>query len=94
MKDHKKVGGKLLQTNKRFSNLKEKQKLKINEWLYIEYMKYRKSTNKLPDKEQDRKIICSVGQLVADAEIWIPEKELIKYYIAHKNKFEKRFEKE
>ena len=54
----------------------------------------RKSTNKLPDKEQDRKIICSVGQLVADAEIWIPEEELIKYYIAHKSKFEKRFEKE
>ena len=57
-------------------------------------MKYRKSTNKLPDKEQDRKIICSVGQLVADAEIWIPEEEFFKYYIAHKSKFEKRFEKE
>ena len=69
MKNHSKVGGQLLQTNKHFSDLKEKQKTKINEWLYIEYMKYRKSTNKLPDKEQDRKIICSVGQLVADAEI-------------------------
>ena len=54
MKDHKKVGGKLLQTNKRFSDLKEKQKTKINEWLYMEYMKYRKSTNKLPDKEQHK----------------------------------------
>ena len=94
MKNHSKVGGQLLQTNKHFSDLKEKQKTKINEWLYIEYMKYRKSTNKLPDKEQDRKIICSGGQLVADAEIWIPEEELIKYYIAHKSKFEKRFEKE
>lgn len=37
MKNHKMVNGKLLQTNKSFSQLKEKQKIKINGWLYDKY---------------------------------------------------------
>jgi len=34
-KNHEFVGGKLLQTNKKFSQLKEKQKSLIAEWFYI-----------------------------------------------------------
>lgn len=40
MKNHRKINGQLLQTNKKFSQLKEKQKLKINEWLYEAYIEY------------------------------------------------------
>ena len=36
-KNHVKVGDRLLQTNKPFSQLKQSQKEKINEWLYDEY---------------------------------------------------------
>lgn len=34
MKNHKIVNGWLIQTNKKFSQLKQRQKEKINEWKY------------------------------------------------------------
>jgi len=42
------VGGKLVQTNKKFSQLKEKQKSFIAEWFYIEYDSFYKNNNKFP----------------------------------------------
>ncbi len=51
MKNHIKVNGKLLQTNKRFSQLKESQKNWIVPELYKLYhnkMKERRTTSKLP----------------------------------------------
>lgn len=39
-KTHKMIDGKLLQMNKRFSNLKMKQKDEITGWVYEEYKKY------------------------------------------------------
>ena len=39
-KIHKKIDGQLLQMNKKFSNLKMKQKDKITGWVYEEYKKY------------------------------------------------------
>ena len=39
-KIHKRIDGQLLQMNKKFSNLKMKQKDKITRWVYEEYKKY------------------------------------------------------
>ena len=39
-KTHKKIDGQLLQMNKKFSNLKMKQKDMITGWVYEEYKKY------------------------------------------------------
>lgn len=56
MKNHIKVNGKILQTNKRFSQLKNSQK----EWiaaelykLYHEKMKDRHTTRQLPPNQRD-----------------------------------------
>ena len=48
-KIHKKIDGQLLQMNKKFSNLKMKQKDKITGWVYEEYKKYVTEHEKAPD---------------------------------------------
>ncbi|WOA66580.1 hypothetical protein RVY75_28565 (plasmid) [Bacillus mycoides] len=40
MKNHKKVNGKILQTNKKWSPLKRKQKEHISNWLRREYTQF------------------------------------------------------
>ena len=47
MKNHMMVNGKLLQTNKTFSQLKNSQKQKINGWLYEEYEKLRNENGRV-----------------------------------------------
>lgn len=51
MKNHIKVNGKILQTNKKFSHLKLKQKEFIHELMYEEYKKYYEENEKMPVKE-------------------------------------------
>lgn len=40
MKNHLRVNGQLLQTNKKYSALKQKQKEQINQWLKVETEAY------------------------------------------------------
>lgn len=51
-KNHKMVNGRLLQTDKKFSALKEKQKMKIAEWIYEAYRKYYVESGKIPNKKK------------------------------------------
>jgi len=55
-KIHKKIDGQLLQMNKKFSNLKMKQKNKITGWVYEEYKKYVTEHEKVPDSLPDGEI--------------------------------------
>ena len=92
-KTHQRINGQLLQMNKTFSHLKQKQKLKINEWLYQEYKTSCDNTGKMPNKEADLRIIFAVTDKIIEANIWLPAGELDRYYYRHKNKFHKRYEK-
>ena len=56
-KIHKKIDGQLLQMNKKFSNLKVKQKDKITGWVYEEYKKYVTEHDKTPDSLADAQIL-------------------------------------
>ena len=56
-KIHKKIDGQLLQLNKKFSDLKMKQKDKITGWVYEEYRKYVTEYDKVPDLLADEQII-------------------------------------
>ena len=94
MKNHIKVGDKLLQTNKSFSDLKEKQKNIINDWFYAEYKACRNAMGSISQKGNDKMTILAVKKKTEEAQIWISEGELSKYFFAHKNKFEKRYIKE
>jgi hypothetical protein len=96
MKNHIKVNGKLLQTNKRFSQLKNSQK----EWtatelykLYHEKMKERRTTRKLPPNHRDT-VISSLYEQIQNREIWIPYGEVKKYAFSKTTKIVKSFKKQ
>ena len=71
-KIHKKIDGQLLQMNKKFSNLKMKQKDKITGWVYEEYKKYVTEHDKAPDSLADEQIVEAVLDKINEAQIWIP----------------------
>ena len=60
MKNHLRVNGQLLQTNKKYSALKQKQKEQINQWLKVEteayyllHQRYRSIPNQKIDEGSD-----------------------------------------
>lgn len=93
-KNHKMVNGQLIQTDKPFSQLKQRQKEKINEWLYEEYAQVYHKIQKRPDSRHYSDILQTVYDKINDAGIWLPFSELKKYFLAHKNKYSKRCEKQ
>ena len=93
-KNHRMVDGRLLQTDKPFSQLKQKQKEKINEWLYQEYRALYRQIGKVPDARHNDKILFAVQEKIEAAEIWIPLGEVEKYFFSRKTAFRKRYEKE
>lgn len=96
MKNHIKVNGKLLQTNKRFSQLKNSQKDWITTELYKLYhnkMKERRTTRKLPPEQRDI-VISSLYDQIGNREIWIPYGEVKKYVFSKITKIVKSFQKQ
>ena len=51
-KNHKMIDGKLLQTDKKYSHLKLKQKEKIAEWMYLETKAYYEKNYTFPGDKQ------------------------------------------
>ena len=92
-KNHEIVDGRLLQTDKRFSALKNKQKEKISGWFFAEYSKIYEQEGLPPDSRLDSQILDAVYSKIEEAQIWIPFYEIEKYYDSHKNKFRKRYER-
>lgn len=88
------LNGRLIQTNKPFSQLKQRQKEKINEWLYAEYAQVYRNTQKRPDSRYNDDILQTVYDKINEAEIWLPFSELEKYFLSHKSKYGKRYEKQ
>lgn len=93
-KNHKMVNGRLLQTDKKFSSLKEKQKIKIAEWIYEAYRKCYVQSEKIPAKKNDSEILSDVFVKIEEEQIWIPDREIYAYYHKRKGKLQKRLEKE
>ena len=90
MKNHKYVNGQLLQTNKKWSHLKVKQR----NWIYTitkqEYQKYILNHNKLPIKKKKHEIFDNVYEKVNKRNIWIPYYE----FKIHVNKLIDKLNKE
>lgn len=94
MKNHEWVDGKLLQTNKKYSHLKQRQKEKIHEWMYNAYKALYQRLGKYPDTVDDGKILQDVMGQIDAAEIWIPYNEVAKHYRSIRGNLRKRLEKE
>ena len=84
MSKHRMVDGRLLQMNKRYGQLKQKQKQKISRWMYEAYRK------QAADNLSDEKVLQLVFDRIKDAKIWIPEHEIVSRYRAKKTQFRKR----
>lgn len=93
-KIHKKIDGQLLQMNKKFSNLKMKQKDKITGWVYEEYKKYVTENEKTPDSVADEHIIEVVLDKIHEAQIWITADEIYSYYHSKKPRLQRRLDNE
>lgn len=80
MKNHIKVGGKLLQTNKKWSHLKQKQKESIAALLRKSYINFVSDNGRKPDKEEKETILEDAYFIIVEKEIWIPKGEVKKYF--------------
>ena len=94
MSKHRLVNGRLQQMDKRFSDLKERQKCKIAEWIYDAYQREYRQTDQPPGRKAEERILESVMGQIDDAGIWIPEDEIVQYYRRKKKKMEKRLNAE
>ena len=84
MSKHRMVDGRLLQMNKRYGQLKQKQKQKISRWMYEAYRK------QAADNLSDEKVLQLVFDRIKDAKIWIPDYEITNRYRAKKAQLRKR----
>ena len=85
------VGGKLLQTDKKFSDLKSKQKEKIAQWLLAEYIAIIESINRPLKKSEKELIVDNVYDKIQSAEIRIPYYEVENYFSSKLNKWNKKY---
>lgn len=84
MSKHRIVDGRLLQMNKKYGQLKQKQKVKISGWMYEAYR------NQAAENLSDEEALQLVFDRINNAEIWIPEHEIVSRYRAKKPQFRKR----
>ena len=94
MKNHEWVDGKLLQTNKKYSHLKLKQKEKIHQWMYESYREFVLKNKRFPEAKDTDTILSPVMLHIEQAEIWIPESEVEKHYRSIIQNLRKRLQRE
>ena len=94
MKNHEWVDGKLLQTNKKYSQLKLKQKEKIYQWMYEAYRDKYRELGKYPDLKDIDDILEPVMERIDEAEIWIPYGEVRKHFKGCMTQLRKRLNRE
>jgi hypothetical protein len=78
------VNGKLLQLNKSFKDLKNSQKHKISEWMYVAYKR------QIKDGLSDDEAFKIVMDKIDEAQIWVPAYEVEQKYISMKKRFKDR----
>ena len=94
MKNHIRVEDKLLQTNKKYSSLKFKQKERIHSWMYESYKKKYQELKKYPDIKYDTEILEYVYEKIEEADIWIPYGEVAKHYKCIRRNLRKKLTRE
>ena len=80
----------MINLNKKFSDLKEKQKAKIAEWLYLETYFFYKDHEHMPNHSERQAILGTVYALIEEADIWIPYKEVERYYSSKTSRYRSR----
>lgn len=89
MKNHMRINGQLLQTNKKWSHLKEKQKAWIMETARQEYDCFVRERGKLPVHGSKQQLIERIYEVIEAKGVWIPYgevKRVLDARIAHWNR--------
>ena len=94
MKNHEWVDGKLLQTNKKYSHLKQKQRDNIYQWMYAGYKAFYEQHGQAPREKDADEVLASVFEKIEAAEIWIPAGEVYRHYRSIMPNLRKRLNKE
>lgn len=92
-KNHEMIDGKLLQTDKKYSQLKLKQKEKIAEWMFQATRDYYTRKSTFPNDKHLEEVVDSVYEKIEAAEIWIPYGEVFKHYKSKRSNINKRVRK-
>ena len=77
-----------------YKDLKQKQKMKISNWLYIETYWFYQKHDRMPDKSERKVILNTVYAKIKGAAIWIPYEEIEKYYQSRLEQYEIRIQRE
>lgn len=94
-KNHEYVEGKLLQTNKKFSQLKMKQKEFISALIKDEFRRYYELNKEFPVKKSDKEeVIQNIYDKINEREIWIPFGEFKKFFISKQTRIKNKILKE
>ena len=75
-KNHVRMNGALLQTNKKWSHLKQKQRDWIYETTRSEHKKFLEENKRLPMKTGKKKLIAVIETKIDERGIWLPSGEL------------------
>ena len=94
MKNHQKIDGQLLQTNKKYSHLKLKQKEKIYAWMVEKTRQYYIEHEQFPTEKTEEEVLDKVYGHIEDASIWIPYGEVVRHYHSIRTKLFKRLRRE
>ncbi|MGL5437539.1 MAG: hypothetical protein ACRDBO_19495 [Lachnospiraceae bacterium] len=93
-KNHKHIDGRLLQTDKKYSQLKLKQKEKIAAWMYAETKAYYERNEKMPEAEACSGVAERVYGRIEAAGIWISFGQVYRHYMKKKTDITKRIKRE
>ncbi|USK72228.1 hypothetical protein [Peribacillus asahii] len=94
MKNHEYRNGKLIQTNKKFLQLKQKQKEWINSLLKNKYKAVFIENGKRPSKQVRESILQEVYGAVEEKEMWIPYYEVERFFYSKIFDYESKIRKE
>lgn len=86
-KNHQKINGRLLLTDKTMRHLKGSQIEKISAWLKAEFFKAADDIQRKPTKSEIDEITDRVYEKVEEAQIWIPYHEVRRYMSSKQTKF-------
>ncbi|MBY7115367.1 transposase [Bacillus sp. 17RED48] len=94
MKNHVIVNGQILQTNKKWSHLKQGQKNSIAGWLKAEYQQFIEVYLRKPKRYEEEYIIDSVMEQINNHKILIPYQEVKTYFTNKKGNWYRKLESE
>jgi len=93
MEKHKYVDDKLLKPNKKWCQLKKKEQIVVSTILRDLYIIFVLGNKRKPSKAEKQFIVACVYIDLEEKEIWIPDKEINKYFDSKLSNYDKSIEK-